>query len=104
MLELYFFRNISDYNELWEKTQNAYKRNSLNKRKVKIVKTIFLEEKVMKQYSEKIKWDNEFVINNIGLMKIKNGVWNCIELRTQDMGIVIMADGYPYARFVALRM
>ncbi len=104
MLELYFFRDVSDYNELCEKTKNAYKRNSLNKRKVKIVKTIFLEERVMRQYSEEIKRDNEFVINNIGLMKIKNGVWNCIELKAQDMSLVIMADGYPYARFVALRM
>ena len=35
-------------------------------------------------------------------MKIKNGIWECIVLKTKTREIAIMADGYQYARFVAL--
>lgn len=103
MLELYFFRNVSSYKELWEKTQNAYERKSSNKRRVRIVKTIVVEEKILNQYSDKIKSDNAFIIENRELMMIKNGIWNCIELQAKNKALVIMADGYPYAKYVALK-
>ena len=44
MLELYFFRDVSNYEELKKKTYNAYRIKSKIKRKVKIVKKIKLEE------------------------------------------------------------
>lgn len=102
-MELYFFRDVLNYNELKEKTEKAYKRNSVNKRKVKVVKTIILEEENANYYFEKIKSDNQYVIENIELMKIKDGIWNCIELVAKDKSMIVMADGYPYAKFVALK-
>ncbi|MBD5544170.1 MAG: hypothetical protein HDR01_08020 [Lachnospiraceae bacterium] len=102
-MELYFFRNVSNYNELKEKTEKAYKRNSVNKRKANIVKTINLKEENTNHYFEKINSDNQYVIENVELMKIKDGVWNCIELVAEDKAMIVMADGYPYAKFVALK-
>ena len=43
-MELYFFRDVSNYDELKGKTLNAYEKKSINKRKVVIVKTIKLEK------------------------------------------------------------
>lgn len=42
MLELYFFRDVLNYDELKEKTYNAYRMKSQIKRKVIIVKRIKL--------------------------------------------------------------
>ena len=102
-MELYFFRDVSNYNELREKTNKAYKIKSANKRKVRIVKTIKLGELDAKCYFENIKSDNRYVIDNLKMMKIENGIWYCIELVADDKSMIIMADGYPYAKFVAIR-
>lgn len=102
-MELYFFRNVSNYNELKEKTDNAHKMKSANRRKVKIVKTIKLEGKNESHSFDKIKSDNQYVIENLELMKIKEGIWYCIELVADDKSIIVMSDGYPYAKFVALK-
>ena len=99
---MYFFRNVSNYDELREKTEKALKRNSVNKRKVKIVKTINLEEN-MNIYFDKLISDNKYVMENLELMRIEDGIWNCIELVAKDKTIIVMADGYPYAKFVALK-
>ena len=37
-------------------------------------------------------------------MKKKNGIWYCIEFVANDKSIVVMADGYPYAKFAAIRL
>lgn len=103
-MELYFFRNVTNYNELKEKTNKACKIKSVNKRKVKIVKTIKLEERNANYYFENIKNDNQHVIENLGMMKIEGGIWYCIELVVGDKSMIVMADGYPYAKFVAIRL
>ena len=103
-MELYFFRNVSNYNELKEKTNKACKIKSVNKRKVKIVKTIKLEERNANYYFENIKNDNQYVIDNLAMMKKDDGIWYCIELVTDDKSMIVMADGYPYAKFVAIRL
>lgn len=102
-MELYFFRNVSNYNELKEKTINAYRIKSINKRKVEIVKRIKLEERNANYYFENIKSDNQYVIDNLEMMKKEDGVWYCIELVTDDKSMIVMADGYPYAKFAAIR-
>ena len=94
---------MSNYNELREKTNKAYKIKSVNKRKVKIVKTIKLEECKANYYFENIKNDNQHVIDNLEMMKIENGIWYCIEFVTNDRSMIVMADGYPYAKFAAMR-
>lgn len=101
-MELYFFRDVSTYDELMRKTDNAYSINSINKRKVNVVKRIVLKEKEAADCFEKLKKDNRYVIENLALMKIQNGIWNCLELVANDKSIIVMADGYPYAKFVAL--
>ena len=103
MLELYFFRDVSNYEELKKKTYNAYRIKSKIKRKVKIVKKIKLEEKNADDYLKSIKSDNQHVINNLKIMKKKKGIWYCIEFVTNDKSIVVMADGYPYAKYTAIR-
>lgn len=103
MLELYFFRDVSNYEELKKKTYNAYRIKSKIKRKAKIVKTIKLEKKNADDYFKNMKSDNKHVINNLKIMKKKNGVWYCIEFVANDKSIVVMADGYPYAKFTAIK-
>ena len=103
MLELYFFRDVSNYEELKKKTYNAHRIKSKIKRKVKIVKKIKLEEKNADDYLKSIKSDNQHVINNLKIMKKKKGIWYCIEFVTNDKSIVVMADGYPYAKYTAIR-
>lgn len=44
------------------------------------------------------------MINNLKIMKKKNGIWYCIEFVANDKSIVVMADGYPYAKFAAIRL
>ena len=102
-MELYFFRNISNYNELKAKTDHAYKIRSVNKRKVMIVKTIELVGEKEEEFFWKLQSDNQFVIENLELMKIKDGVWHCIEMVENDKSLLVMSDGYPYAKFVALK-
>ena len=103
MLELYFFRDVLNYDELKEKTYNAYRIKSQIKRKVKIVKRIKLEGINADDYFKNIRSDNQYVINNLKIMKKKNGIWYCIEFVANDKSIVVMADGYPYAKFAAIR-
>ena len=43
------------------------------------------------------------MIENLELMKIKDGVWHCIEMVENDKSLLVMSDGYPYAKFVALK-
>ena len=50
-----------------------------------------------------MKSDNQHVINNLKIMKKKKGIWYCIEFVTNDKSIVVMADGYPYAKYTAIR-
>lgn len=54
-------------------------------------------------YFKNIRSDNQYVINNLKIMK-KNGIWYCIEFVANDKSIVVMADGYPYAKFAAIRL
>lgn len=102
-MELYFFRNVSNYDELKQKTINACRIKSINKRKVEIVKSIKLEERNANYYFENIKSDNQYVIDNLEMMKKEDGVWYCIELVADDKSMIVMADGYPYAKFAAIR-
>lgn len=103
-MELYFFRNVSNYEELKEKTAKACRIKSINKRKVEIVKSIRVEEHDTKYCFENIKSDNQYVIDNLAMMRIEKGIWYCIELLTDDKSMIVMADGYPYAKFVAVRL
>lgn len=103
-MQLYFFKDVKNYAELKKKTDSAYKRNSRNIRKVNIVKSIRLEEIEGIKIFDSLKLPNRFVIKNLSLMKINNGVWQCIKLYTANKAIIIMSDGYPYAKFVALHL
>lgn len=94
---------MSNYDELKEKTINACRIKSINKRKVEIVKSIKLEERNANYYFENIKSDNQYVIDNLEMMKKEDGVWYCIELVADDRSMIVMADGYPYAKFAAIR-
>ena len=102
-LELYFFRNVNNYKELKEKTCKAYERNSKNIRKAAIVKRIKLEEMEAYYIYNNFKCDNHYIIDNIKIMSVKNGVWRCLEFASQNKSILVMADGVPYAKFVAIR-
>lgn len=100
-MQLYFFKDVKNYVELKKKTDSAYKRNSKNIRKASIVKSIKLDEVEASEIFNNLKLPNHFIINNLSLMKIDNGTWQCIKLYTTNRAIIIMSNGYPYAKFVA---
>ncbi len=100
-MQLYFFKDVKNYVELKKKTDSAYKRNSKNIRKASIVKSIKLDEVEASEIFNNLKLPNHFIINNLSLMKIDNGIWQCIKLYTTNRAIIIMSNGYPYAKFVA---
>lgn len=102
-MELYFFKNVLNYDELKEKTINAYRIKSVCKRETIIIRTIEMKESNANCFFENIMADNQYVIDNLEMMKKENGVWYCIELFFGDKSMVVMADGYPYARFVAIK-
>ena len=102
MRELYFFRNVCNYNELEKKTLNAYSRKSKNKRKVRIVKIIELDSGEFDKIVSNLKRRNIIFYKYRKLMKIKGGIWMCLLVKTSDREIIVMSDGYQYPRFVAL--
>jgi hypothetical protein len=103
-LELYFFRNIINYEELLGKTVKAYKRNSKNKREVIIVKRVELKGEEAIYTFNNLRNDNHYIIDNVQAMMIKNGIWHCLELVSLDKSILVMSGGFPYAKFVATRL
>lgn len=102
-MELYFFRDLINYKELKEKTDSAYKRNSKNKRRINILKKIELTESEASYIYNNFRNENQYIIDNIQIMTIKNGIWQCIEMTYNEKAILVMSDGFPYARFVAMR-
>ena len=86
MLELYFFRDVSNYEELKKKTYNAYRIKSKIKRKVKIVKKIKLEEKNADDYLKRIKSDKkEFSKNVCMLLKTPFVFCSVVSYQTYDL-------------------
>ena len=47
--------------------------------------------------------ENQYIIDNMQIMTIRNGIWQCIEMTYNGKAILVMSDGFPYARFVAMR-
>ena len=104
-MKCYFFRNCINYEELENKTDKAYKRNSRNLREVKIVKRIEIEKEHENLVFNYLLTSNQYIIDNLANMKIENGVWQCIELYCKEndgKSILVMSDGYPYAKFTAV--
>lgn len=102
MQKLYFFRDVVNYNELVNKTRLAVERNSQNKKEISITKTVELDETHFDKITLNLLANDKLFWDNRDYMKIKNGIWECIILKTKTRKIAIMADGYQYARFVAL--
>ena len=44
------------------------------------------------------------MIDNLAMMKKEKGIWYCIELLADDKSMIVMADGFPYAKFAAIRL
>lgn len=104
-MQCYFFRDCLNYEELENKTDKAYKRNSKNLREVKIVKRVGIEERHENLIFNYFLEPNKYIIANLEDMKIEKDVWHCIELYCKDNGeksMLVMSDGYPYARFAAI--
>ena len=99
----YFFRNLSNYAELLIKTQNALEKKSLNIKKADIVNTVFLNKNDFIEFMGDFKRNQKFIYLNIPMMKIVNGIWNCIEVKCDNNSVLVMSDGYQYPRFVALK-
>lgn len=104
-MQCYFFRDCVNYEELENKTDNAFKRDSKNLREVKIAKKVEIEERhedfVFNHFLE----PNKYIIANLEDMKIEKGIWYCIELYCKDnkrKSMLVMSNGYPYAKFTAI--
>ena len=102
MQHAFFFRNVKTYEELVLKTKLAQTRNSVNRKTIRIAKTIELEKKEFDNISSHLWRNNIIFVDNKNYMRIENGVWICILLKSQEREIAVMSDGYQYARFVAL--
>lgn len=102
MRELYFFRNMNNYQELIEKTRMAYERLSNNKRKAIVSYQIEVSCEEFAKISLNLKKSSDIIIQYINVMKIEDGIWKCIELKSGALSLWVMADGYPYPKFVAL--
>lgn len=104
-MKCYFFRDCLNYEELENKTDKAYKRNSKNLREVKIVKRVEIEERHENLVFNYLLEPNKYIIANLEDMKIEKGVWHCIEIcckGKEEKSMLAMSDGYPYARFTAI--
>lgn len=102
MQELFFFRDVKDYNELLKKTILAHARNSKNKQRVSIIKVIELQKKEFDEIARNLKKNNRIFVENNKEMIIEGGVWKCICLKHSYKEIIVMTDGYQYPKFVAL--
>lgn len=102
MQESYFFRNLNNYQELVEKTKRALQRSSKNKRPTYIICQIELSYEEFTVIALNFKKSCDIMVQYRNAMKIKDGIWRCIELKTSGRSILVMADGYPYPKFVAL--
>ena len=104
-MNCYFFKDCLNYEELENKTDKAYKRNSRNLREIKIVKRVEIEERHENLVFNYFLEPNEYIIANLEDMKIEKGVWHCIEIcckGKEEKSMLVMSDGYPYARFAAI--
>lgn len=103
MQEFYFFRNVKDYDELMDKTARAIQKNSINKSKASVVKTIKLNEEDFEELINNFSCNRKYIYDNIVNMKIQNGIWKCIEITDGKLEIIVMSDGYQYPRFIAIK-
>lgn len=104
MQEVYFFRDIDNYQTLVEKTKVAIDRKSVLKRKAAITKTISLSKEHFELIANNLEKDNIIFVENIDMMYVRQGVWHCICLKWGQESILIMSDGYPYPRYCGIQM
>lgn len=102
MQEYYFFKNVKNYDELVEKTKQSILINSINKREVYITKTLSLSMMDFNELSLNFLKNQKYLFEYLSDMYIGNGIWNCIAVISDARGILVMSDGYQYARFTAL--
>lgn len=102
MRKSYFFRNIQDYEELLMKTKQARERTSGNCREYVVVRKIILSKDEFYKIEHDIMNCHDIVIRHNEVMRVRAGIWECIQLCSEEKSIIVMADGYPYPRFVAL--
>lgn len=104
-MKCYFFKDCLNHEELENKTDKAYKRNSRNLREFKIVKRIEVEKEHENLVFNYLLYPNQYIIDNLANMKIEKAVWHCIELYCkgeEEKSMLVMSNGYPYARFAAI--
>lgn len=102
MKEIYFFRNVKNYNELIYKDK-IKRRSSNNSQNYKIIDSIILDKNKYLEFLECFNKNWEFIYKYIDQMKIINDVWYCILISSKGYeGVLIMSDGYQYPRFIAI--
>ena len=102
MKEIFFFRNIENYDELVNKDKMK-RRISNNSQEYKIIDIILINEDEYKQFLKCFNRNWSFLHKYIDEMKIRNNIWQCILIKSKEEdGILIMSDGYQYPRFTAL--
>lgn len=104
MQEVYFFRDVDNYQTLVEKNAEAIDRNSVLKRKMVITKTISLSKEHFELITNNLENDNIIFVEHIDMMYVSQGVWYCICLQSGEKSILVMSDGYPYPRYCGVKM
>lgn len=102
MKEIFFFRNVKNYNELVSK--DTAKRNiSHNSQKYKIIETILFEKNEYEEFLKCFNRNWSFLHEYICMMKVSGNIWQCVLVKSKDAdGVLVMNDGYQYPRFTAL--
>lgn len=102
MKEVFFFRNVGNYNELVAKDKRK-RCISHNSQRYKIIDTIIVGKNEYEKFLQCFNNNCFFIYEYIDRMKIVNNIWQCILVKSKGFeGILIMSDGYQYPRFTAL--
>lgn len=69
-----------------------------------IEKTITLSAEKFTAFTDDLLADQDFIKQNIGLMREKDGVYHVLEVTTPNLGISILVEsaGFNYARYAAI--
>lgn len=101
MDKYYYFRDVSNFDELLKKSMDK-SRLSNNQQETVIIKEIELKANQFNSFLKNFNRSYDFLMPYIDEMKIENGIWKSILVSNSDEGILVMSNGYNYPRFVAI--
>ena len=97
-MEISLFRNVHNLEQLCYKV-NLYRGLVVN---CQIIDTIEIEESDYKVFCQNFMRSYSFLSSYIYTTIIVNDVWHGILVKCREKGVVVVMNGYQYARYVGL--